>query len=275
MNEVDDGLIARSFAAHASDVDDSDWLDVQRRSRSHRRGRLVLVVAVVVVIGALVVTPALGLRSAILDLFGRDDVQFTETPHATSVVKREFGEMSVGAPRGMDPKVVPGETRLAGTFEFGGVRRRVWVAPTMTGSFCYVLEKISGGCRSPLVVRSAIELDGGFVLRPGETEPALDVLAGKVFSSTATTLVVTFEDGKRISLPFIYVSPPINAGFFAYKPTAVQQEVGHRPAELLLLDEEGQAMGRRKFDWVELARDAKRKREVFERAVEEQANPRP
>jgi hypothetical protein len=275
MNDVDDALIAQHFAAHTSTVDDSNWPDVERRVRPRRPGRVVLALAAAGVVGALIITPALGIRGAIFDLFGRNDVAFVDAPSAGSVVKRDFADMSSGAPKGMDPQVVPGQTRLAGTFQFGASARRLWVAPTTNGSFCYLIEGISGGCHALQAHPAAIAPDGGFVLRAGEAEPAMDVLAGKVFGSTARTLLLTFEDGNRMSLPFIYVSPPINAGFFAFKPTARQQVAGHRPTELLLVEPDGKTIARRNFNWVEIGAEARMKRDRFQRAIEERAKTQP
>jgi hypothetical protein len=238
--------------------------EVRGSSLSRPRSRsLAVVVAAALILGALVAGPALGLQNTIRDLLGRSDVSFGDAPPAASVIKRDFDDMTTGAPKGMNPNVIAGQTRLAGTFDFGGVKRRVWVAPTATGSFCYVLERVSGGCQA--VRSSGVKLDGGFVLRPGASVPVMDKLAGRVFEPSAAALQVTFEDGTKIDLPFVYVSAPIDAGFFMYKPTAAQQQPGHRPASLALLDEQGTVLADERIDWANEDRKAEELKKLMNR----------
>lgn len=220
-----------------------------RRPRWAMRPALIGAVALVAIVGAVMVTPAFGL---LLDAFGRHDVNFSKAVPAATATRRDFSDMSIGAPRGMDPRVAAGETRLAGSFDFGGSQRNLWVAPTFTGGFCYLLQGISGGCTSPKTAHSTLEVDGGFEQKAGQ-EPSMDKIAGKLFDPRATTLQVSFEDGKTMGLPFIYVSAPINAGFYIYKPTALQQEPGHRPVLLALFDNKGQQLAKQGFDWQQIA----------------------
>ena len=165
-----------------------------------RRRRLVVLLAVAAILGTLAVAPAFGVGDALLHLFGRSEVPFAGAPPAASVIKREFSDMSSGAPKGMDPRVTSGQARLAGTFDFGATKRRVWVAPTETGGFCYFIEGISGGCSETRT--EAVVLDGSFFARPGATTPALDALAGRIYLPQATQLRVSFEDGRTTVLPF-------------------------------------------------------------------------
>ena len=85
-------------------------------------------------------------------------------------------------------------------------------------------------------------------------------LAGLVFDSTATMLRLTFEDERTVALRFVYVSPPVDAGLFAYNPTPAEQRVGHRPLNLALLDGRGNTVARTEIDWQNGDRKA---REVF------------
>ena len=71
------------------------------KSKPSPSRRLILVLAVVAILGVLVVTPAFGVRGVLLNLLGRSDVPFAGAPPAASVVRREFFEMSSGAPKGM------------------------------------------------------------------------------------------------------------------------------------------------------------------------------
>ncbi len=224
-----------------------------------RQRKLVVLLAVAAVLGALLATPAFGVRDALLHLLGRSDVPFTGAPPAESVIKREFAGMSSGAPKGMDPRVTSGQARLAGTFTFGGVKRHVWVAPTETGGFCYLFEGLSGGCTH--VEADPIILDGSFFARRGATTPAMESLAGRIYAPDATQLSVSFEDGRTMVLPFIYVSEPIGAGFFMYKPTRAEEQAGKRPVHIILLDAHGAEIGRETINW---ANEEERLKRIFE-----------
>jgi hypothetical protein len=90
----------------------------------------------------------------------------------------------------------------------------------------------------------------------------MNIVAGKVFEPQAATLRVTFEDGGTRALPFVYVSEPINAGFFAYKPTPAQEQVGHRPSGFLLLTRDGATIAEKTIDWTNEDRKAERVKEL-------------
>jgi hypothetical protein len=244
------------------------------RSRSHARRkrhqpRVGILVAVAVVLAAAIATPAFGLRDELLHLFGRGDITFADSPPAASVIKREFADMSLGAPKGMDPRVASGQARLAGTFAFGGVKRHVWVAPTESGGFCYLLQGISGGCTE--TESDPIVLDGGFYAPRGSRTPAMNALAGRIFAASASRLTVTFEDGRQLPLPFVYVSEPIGAGFFAYKPTSAEERPGHRPLELVLTDAGGAAIARETINW---ANEERKLQQILDYLCNEEGNPR-
>jgi hypothetical protein len=46
------------------------------------------------------------------------------------------------------PNAVASQTRRVGSFNVGGTRRVLWVAPTRDGGYCYQLDPGFGGCRS-------------------------------------------------------------------------------------------------------------------------------
>lgn len=238
--------------------------------RLQRRNFAVLFAAIVA--GALIATPAFGLQTAIFELLGRKTVDFSTAVAAPSVVKRDFADMAAGAPAGMDPRIISGEARLVGTFDYGASKRQLWVAPRSGGGFCYAFERISGGCESAERPSRRIAVDGSFVMRPGQTEPALHAITGKVYAANAVALTLRFEDGKTVTLPFYYVSAPINAGFFAYKPTAAEEIPGHRPTELAAVAPQGDVLGRETFDWEAIGADVRQRMERHGRAVDKQ-NP--
>jgi hypothetical protein len=234
---------------------------VSRPTRLRRRGAAFAVAAVIAV---LAVAPALGLHTAVLDLFGRSDVDFANAPSAASVVKREFADMSSGAPSGMDPRVTSGEARLAGTLDGG---KRVWVAPTESGQFCYLVETVSGGCVQERTDRLA--LDGGFVSAP-DAPPFMKVIAGKVYADDAARLELLFEDETQRLLPFIYVGAPIDAGFFAYTTTADERRPGARPSVVVVRTAAGEVLAETRIDWEEEERKAEEVRRLFEERVQQE-----
>jgi hypothetical protein len=254
-----------------------DWPDVvaraqalpveQRREQVRRsivRSRRVLVVAVaaLLLVAIAVATPASGIRHAISSLLDREDVPFSQATSAPTVKKQEFNEMlAVGAPPGMDPHIILDEVKLAGTFDLRGINRRVWVAPTEDGGFCFTIEHGAGGCQpTPQRVRDRIDPVGMFVARPGEAV-AMERVDGVVFDPSATTLRLRFEDGRVLPLRFVYVSKPIDAGFFLYKTSAEEQERGHRPLAVELLNAEGAIVAREDIDYA----NEERKREEIEK----------
>ncbi len=87
-----------------------------------------IVVATVAVITA---TPAFGLHDLIVNLVGgRTSVSFSKSRPAPPAIKKLFLDMAVGAPRGMNPQVLPDEARQIVFRGAGGRRRVLWVAPT-------------------------------------------------------------------------------------------------------------------------------------------------
>ena len=214
-----------------------------------RRGTLLAAAALTLLAAVLVATPAFGIRQAISDLLGREDVSFQQAPPAATVIRRDFTDMSVGAPAGMDPQVVAGETRLAATFIVSGHARNLWVAPTAIGGYCYVWEHLGGGCNNMPRDPGKILLDGSFFMGLNDKAPSMEKLAGDISNPDAAGVRLTFEDGRQIPLRLVYVSAPIDAGFFAYNPTVSERRQGHRPLQLEALDAGGQAVATTSIDW--------------------------
>jgi hypothetical protein len=232
-----------------------DWADVLQRATvtptaaiPRRRIRVVVAVAALSLV-ILFATPAFGLRGALLDAIGRTDVPFVESKSAPPVVQREFEELSVGAPPGMDPRVIAGETRKVGTLPVGGRPRALWVAPTALGGFCYTLEHSGGGClRNGGPSPPPVTLTGSYrQLRDRPTEMLL--LGGKVLSDRIARITVEFREGEPIDIPFIYVSAPIDAGFFSYDVPAGHREEAAAPVAVVGRDADGDVVHREPLSW--------------------------
>ena len=224
--------------------------------RSRRRASLLVAAAALVLTAVVIATPAFGIRQAVSDLFGREDIPFQQAPAADYASNRDFTKMVSGAPPGMDPRAITSEIRLAATFAVSGHQRRLWVAPTASGGYCYLWKNLDGGCNNTPRDPSKIALDGSFTMGLNDTVPYMEKLAGAVFDPNAAGVRLTFEDGRQIPLRLVYVSAPIDAGFFAYNPSAQERIEGRRPLRVDLVDPQGKTLATSNIDWVEQDRKA-------------------
>ncbi len=198
--------------------DDRDWADVLGRVRasggqpsrwSWRRRHRVLVVALALFLLAVGVAVA-------VDVIGRKNVFFRSSRPAPNIVKKTFLDLGIGAPPQLAPQAIAGQAREVGTFPIHGRKRRLWVAPTRRGGYCYLFEHNSGGCRR----------DGGELGRrlgvswmetdPNRRLPIATWIVGDITAPDADRLTVEYADGSSHDIPFVWVSNPIQAGFFVY-----------------------------------------------------------
>lgn len=220
-----------------------DWQTVLARagairaSRRLQRKRVLWVAVAVSLLLIAVAAPALGLGPPFLDFFS--------AKHAPKRVVHEFAVMGVGAPRGMNPRVIPGQTRLVTTYQLrNGKQLPLWVAPTRGGGFCYVLG--GGGC----VARHARIPDRNGDLNVGQLDVGrfsnrgLRIIEGSVANEQTTKLELRFADGRRVTLPLLWVSAPISRGFYLYQLTRAQEQPSHRPTEIVALDANGRVLAR-------------------------------
>lgn len=166
-----------------------------------RRRALVVVLAVAAIAAAITAAaPAWALV--------RHALPFWDQPSAPQSVRVQFSSLNLGAPRGMSPRARSGDTREVGRFTFGGSTRTLWVAPARNGGFCSLwLPQGGGGCST-----SGHPLSTGALLRGGV--PVW--LTGDAVSSAVSDVVIRFGDGSAVHPRIVWVSAPIDAGFFAY-----------------------------------------------------------
>jgi hypothetical protein len=144
---------------------------------------------------------------------------FWNQPTAPQSVQVQFYALNLGAPRGMSPHAVGGETREVGRFTFGGSAHTLWVAPAKNGGFCSLwLPAGGGGCST-----SGRPLSTGALLRLGVPE----WITGDVISPAVSDVVIRFSDGSTVHPRIVWVSAPINAGFFAYDVPVADQSTPH------------------------------------------------
>jgi hypothetical protein len=183
--------------------------DVAREPERRARPRVLVpaLVAAALVAAIVVATPARALVRGILP--------FWDQPTAPQSVQVQFFSLNAGAPRGMSPQAVAGETREVGRFAFGGSTRTLWVAPARNGGFCSLwLPAGGGGCST-----TGHPLSTGALLRLGR--PAW--VTGDAIAPAVGDVVIRLSDGRTVQPRIVWVSAPISAGFFAYDVPAAQQ----------------------------------------------------
>ena len=218
-----------------------DWEEIIRRAEVTDRGsgrRLVTrrrAIALALLFSVLVVlfaTPAFGL---LRDLIGRTNVSFTGKA-APLEVKRQFFDLSLGAPPGMAPEAIASEARRVAVFHTFGRAHILYVAPTRQGGLRDlhgVFRRLSRdadttedvrahpGSRQPVSARHYVA---------GIRRPASPHDGGRwdILAPNAASLTVEYEDHSTTAIPFVFVSKPINAGFFLYEIPRGHERPGTR-----------------------------------------------
>lgn len=224
-----------------------DWRDVERRVRGpagrKRSRRLRLVLALLALVAAFVlVAPALGLDLPVLD--------FWKAEKAPARVIADFKSLATGAPPGMDPEALPGETRKVTTVVLDGSPHTLWVAPTRAGGFCLTWTNLSGGCdKLGTVPLSVGWMTQGSVPVGRDGRPDLSVerftrVSGHVNAQYAESVELRFADGDVVQPDVTWVSEPIGAGFFIYDIPQTRRAPGHQLEAVVALDSDGNVVAR-------------------------------
>ncbi len=234
---MSDALLRRLARANPVPAEVLADLDAQLRNQtvalppiSPRRGgpRRVLVLALLGAAAALVAVPALAWRFGVID--------FSSAEPAPSHVVKDFALLSEGAPPGMDPRVVAGQTRRVG--ELAG--HTLWVAPTKAGGLCYEWSGASGGCDSlGTVPLSVTWLSAGHPLSSAGSFVSVD---GFAHARWVDEVLITLDDGSTVRPRVVWISPPIDAGFFHYlapNGRAIATVEGWKDGEVVTADMTG------------------------------------
>jgi hypothetical protein len=240
VNDVDHVLSARLGELLVSTCE-PNWADVRLRAKRRRRrgGAKLGAAAAVAVLAVLAAAPALGLGGHLVQLFGSGEP-------APDKVVTSFAQMDVAAPPGMAPNVIAGETREVARWPLStGKTSILWVAPTQAGGFCMEWSDAGGGCERDRKLDFAPGMAiPGEVAPPGEAQKPPVLVTGDTLLRDAASVDVQFEDGDDARVPLVWVSPPIDAGFFLYEIPISHLERGHLPSALVLQDTKGHELAR-------------------------------
>jgi hypothetical protein len=190
------------------------------------------------------VAPALGLHLPPLDFWAAEK--------APPQVVSDFSSLDSGAPAGMAPGVIAGETRLVERTMLAGKRQELWVGPTKAGGYCVLWSHIGGGCDkngtvplnvfgslTPTLIRvQPAGAHGVHRIQP-PTHGKLVAVGGDVKSAWADSVELHFADGTVIRPDILWVSAPISAGFFSYTVPPEHQRPGHQMTSVVARDAHG------------------------------------
>jgi hypothetical protein len=205
---------------------------VQAAVRAPRRRRPILVVAVTLAV--LAAAPAFALQRQLVDFW-------TAEP-APGPIQLEFDrlkELNVShRARGLRPWPDPvGVAREVLAVTVDGERRPLWVIATEEGGFCFRFH-FHASC-------GRVRGDGGSNMKMGvgglstEHGDGLAWVVGQVLAPEIEEIELIYEDGERVKVPFVWVSPPIDAGFLAYEVPEERRVPGRLTAVIIGRDSEG------------------------------------
>jgi hypothetical protein len=222
-------VFAKRVQALAAEFNDADWMDVRRRAQRVRRRWLVIPMAAAI---AVVIA---GSAFAVY----REVVDFFSAAPAPERIQRDFdflrehtaeASAKFGGPR----FTTEGPAREAMRVQIDGELRSYWVVPTREGGFCTRLHFI-GSCQTPEGREVKIGAGG---LAAGDSG-GFDWIKGSVSDRAVQEVELLYQDGERVQLPFVWVSAPIDAGFFAYDVPEQHEQPGHLTGAVIGRDADG------------------------------------
>jgi hypothetical protein len=177
---------------------------------------------------------AVGVASAYA--LGHPIVDFNSAQKGPTKVVNDFGSLEVGAPEGMAPGVIPEQARKIPGLFAGGKPYELWVAPTKSGGFC-----TNSGCVSD---RNFLNGRVGVGMAGTKNLTGVSQISGEFIESGGDRLVLSYEDGAVDEIPFVWVTAPINAGFYVFDIPEEHQVAAARPVSVTLFDKDGKALAR-------------------------------
>lgn len=228
-------LLAASAATNGHDPRQAPVADRAHRRRLGRRG---------VAFAALGVLALVVVVAAAAYALGHPVIDFGKAQKGTRKVVDDFGSMQVGAPSpAMAPGVLPHQARAITTVRIDGKTHTLYVAPTKKGGFCDQWSHLMGGCRADRHDASASHIDTGGMGGPH----GMTVLNGSFFQAAGDRLEVEYADGQKSDLPFVWVTAPIDAGFYLFRVPDAHRRAGHQPVSITLYDASNRVIDRERI----------------------------
>jgi hypothetical protein len=210
---------------------------------------------VALAIGVLVVTPAIAFRAHVTQLF-------SDAPAAPERIAQSFAALERGVPRARQTGIRSEDARKVLDVPIGFDKRAVvWLAPRRNGGFCTLLELQGldgrrtghGGECVPLMKQLSFETSvRGTVSPTGEILTGPVLIDGRVGLAKADSVELAFEDGTSVPVTLVWVTAPVNTGFFVYSVPPAHWRVGHLPTRLFVRDAEGAEIGQATVTGIDL-----------------------
>jgi hypothetical protein len=128
------------------------------------------------------------------------------------------------------------------------------VAPTRNGGFCEQWSGLVGGCTRDRTAPRSLPSPRGdinsFALGAGfqaDEEGTVSLVSGRILDSGIERLTLEYADGQETEIPVVWVSPPIDAGFYLFEIPAEHRRPGHRATALVATGGDGKLVARQTF----------------------------
>jgi hypothetical protein len=226
-------LFANQVRELGDAFDDGDWTDVRRRAR--RVPTRALLIPVAAALAVVVVGSAFAIYRSTVDFFGG-------TP-APERIQRDFESLNArtSAHFGSPKLTMEWPAREVMRVPIDGEVRPYWVVPVREAGFCSRLHSYSD-CYIP--VTSSTPLVGASGPAAGDGG-GLAWIKGVVTNGAVQRVELLYQDGERVQLRFVWVSAPIDAGFYAYDVPEEHEQPGHLTAAVVGLGADGQEVDHR------------------------------
>ncbi|MGA9761969.1 MAG: hypothetical protein WBQ14_06060 [Gaiellaceae bacterium] len=202
---------------------DGSWTDVIRRAKRARRRQGIYGVVLLTALAVVGVASAYALGHPIVDF------NAAEKAPAKAVV--EFQSMEPAGPS-WQFGVLPDQARMIPGLYLNGTPFKLYVAPTASGGFC----SSRAGC---IPDRAEFERRIGWQFHPDLIPMQI---RGAFINSAGERIELSYANGTNEEIPFVWVTAPIDAGFFVVGVPQEHQNSTSRPTALTLYDGQGKVL---------------------------------
>jgi hypothetical protein len=157
-----------------------------------------------------------------------------------------FHELDVQAPPGMKTGVIPAEARRVPVPDNTGRTRTFWIAPTRRGGWCLDIADVGGGCEKlgTIPLGTTWGAEGRAVPSQTRDHPVITEIYGSANAEWVDSVAITFDDGEVAHPSVVWVSKPIDAGFFFFEVPPEHRTAGHEVASVEAYDAAGKLVTR-------------------------------